>query len=112
MTRGSWLSLTYIAQATGSAVMSEPVTSWPWYFVHAVQRGLQIASWMENLPSEEQPPPEIWHHNERLTEWFDRIKAERKQKYSSNSNEEWESVPGTETVEFDIADEIKELRGF
>jgi hypothetical protein len=112
VTRGSWLTLTYIAQSTGAALVAEPVTRWPWFLVQAMQRGMQVASWMENLPTEEQPPQEIWHHQERLKEWFERIKGERERKYSSNPQDDWEPVPGTETIEFDVSDDVKSLRGY
>lgn len=29
------------------------------------------------LPENEQPPEEIWHHNERLVEWFKAVKQNR-----------------------------------
>ena len=30
------------------------------------------------LPEDEQPPEEIWHHGERMKEWFDAVKQRRK----------------------------------
>jgi len=30
------------------------------------------------LPEDEKPPEEIWHHMERLTEWFDAVKERRR----------------------------------
>ena len=30
------------------------------------------------LPEEEVPPEEIWHHGERLDEWFEAVKQARK----------------------------------
>lgn len=89
-----------------------PITRWPWYLVQAVQRGLQVASWMEHLPTEDQPPENIWHHSERLKEWFDRIKAGRDSRHSSRPDDEWETVPGSQTVDFDHGEELRELRGY
>jgi len=30
------------------------------------------------MPDEERPPTNIWHHMERLTEWFEAVKERRK----------------------------------
>jgi hypothetical protein len=30
------------------------------------------------LPDDERPPDNIWHHNERLKEWFEAVKERRK----------------------------------
>jgi hypothetical protein len=57
------------------------------------------------------PPQEIWHHAERLERWFEKIKADRESKYKTAPNgDAYEEVPGAETVEFDVADELRELR--
>lgn len=29
------------------------------------------------LPPEDQPPREIWHHSERIKEWFESVKQRR-----------------------------------
>lgn len=33
---------------------------------------------MLELPEEDQPPEEIWHHGERLDKWFEGVKQRRK----------------------------------
>lgn len=76
--------------------------------MQAVSKGMQVQGWLENLPPDEMPPQEIWHHNERLEAWFDKLKTDREQKYAS-SGQEFESVPGTETIEYDLSEEIKQL---
>ena len=43
----------------------------------ALNYGLMVLSWYENLPDEEQPPREIWWSEELLDEWFEKVKVER-----------------------------------
>lgn len=81
--------------------------------MQAVAKGLQVQSWLENLPSDEMPPQHIWHHSAELDAWFERVKADRERKYSTAPNgDQWEEVPGAETVDFDVSDELRELRGY
>lgn len=81
--------------------------------MQAINKGLQISGWLENLPADEVPPQEIWHHGAELDAWFERVKAERERKYSASpTGEQWEDVPGGETVEFDVARELHEARGY
>lgn len=37
---------------------------------------MQVLGYMER-PEEEVPPPEIWHHEERLHDWFASVKQDR-----------------------------------
>ena len=30
------------------------------------------------LPDDECPPPEIWHHSERMEQWFEQLKERRR----------------------------------
>lgn len=60
------------------------------------------------------PPQNIWHHGAELDAHFERVKADRERKYSTTapSGEQWEEVPGAETLEFDVSDDVRELRGY
>lgn len=43
------------------------------------------------LPNEDMPPQRIWHHNERLEEWFEGVAQRHKL-----GPDEYESVPDPE----------------
>lgn len=45
--------------------------------VYAINQGLAVLSWFENLPSNEQPPRHIWWSDELLDEWFEKVRSER-----------------------------------
>jgi hypothetical protein len=68
---------------------------------------MQVASWLEHLPSEDVPPESIWHHDEMLKAHFEDMKRRWK---DPNSKERYESVPdeGT-TVKFDNSDVRSQL---
>lgn len=55
----------------------------------ATSEALAILSWLENLPSDECPPRNIWHHSKRIEEWF----ADIKRKRENPGKEGHESVP-------------------
>lgn len=40
------------------------------------------------LSEEDVPPEEIWHHEARMTEWFDEVKARRKAGSGASHDEE------------------------
>lgn len=42
----------------------------------AISNALVALGYLE-LPEADQPPEEIWHHNERLQEWFKAVKQNR-----------------------------------
>lgn len=44
------------------------------------------------MPEDEQPPPEIWHDDEAIKEWFEVIEAKRKERHTPAS-ERVETVP-------------------
>lgn len=48
----------------------------PWSIVAAIQYAMMIISW-HSLPSEEQPPREIWQNDEKIIKWFEAIKRHR-----------------------------------
>ena len=43
----------------------------------AISAGLTVLGYFE-LPSDEVPPEDIWHHPQRLEEWFEAVKQRRK----------------------------------
>lgn len=42
----------------------------------AISTALQVLGFIE-LPEDEVPPEKIWHHDERMTEWFQAVKERR-----------------------------------
>lgn len=66
----------------------------------AINHGLTVISWAENLPSEEQPPRAIWWSEELLEKWFKDVRAQRDQKYgrgkSRSSYSQADDVPMSE----------------
>ena len=66
------------------------VTQAPADLVDAVSAALQVLSFSE-LPEDEVPPRNIWHHNERLDEWWKSVKQKRDEKYSGGK--ERQAVP-------------------
>lgn len=47
-----------------------------WDLVEAIHAALRVLGLME-LPEDEIPPEHIWHHSERMAEWFEAVKAKR-----------------------------------
>lgn len=52
-----------------------------------------VLGWME-LPEEEVPPQRIWHHEERLSEWFEAVTQKRKDRASGMSFEDIDEGAG------------------
>lgn len=48
-----------------------------WDLVQAISEALSVLGMLE-LPEDDQPDPSIWHHDERLREWFEALKHRRK----------------------------------
>jgi len=55
--------------------------------VWAISTAMGVLGWME-LPEEEVPPQRIWHHEERLSTWFDAVAQKRKDRASGMSYED------------------------
>lgn len=45
--------------------------------VTAVNLALQVLSWFENLPKDEQPPRHIWWSEKLLDQWFADVREQR-----------------------------------
>lgn len=77
----------------------------PWDLVYATGEALQVLSWFENLPDEEQPPRSIWWSAERISEWFRNVKEKRKEgrkdKDRRSSYDRSEDVPMMENEMID-----------
>lgn len=54
----------------------ERLDDMPYTLFRAINRAVAILSW-EELPEKERPPKSLWDDDERLVEWFDRIKRNR-----------------------------------
>jgi hypothetical protein len=52
----------------------------------------RILNWQENLASEEMPPAWMWSLDDDLEDWFDRVKADRDEKYGRNSSDDWGGI--------------------
>ena len=72
-------------QAGGLSTLYPPggVLEAGWDLVHAVTAALSVLGFME-LPDDEQPPASIWHHEERLEEWFAAVKQRREERFSGS----------------------------
>lgn len=47
----------------------------------AISAALQVLGFIE-LPEDEVPPEAIWHHDERMAEWFEAVKERREARSS------------------------------
>jgi hypothetical protein len=62
---------------------------------------MQVTSWLDNLPADDIPPENIWHHTEALKAHFTRLKDRRS---NPSSGPEYETVPDSQTIELDNSD--------
>jgi hypothetical protein len=100
MVDDAWLSLVRIARDCGdvSSLLPPGVKSLydaPHLFVQAVRRALQYLSFDE-LAEEERPPKKIWLDNDKMTEWFDSVKRNRKSK--ANGQGDFQNMPENEAL--------------
>lgn len=68
----------------------------------AIAHANSILDWEANLPSDEMPPPWMWHLDAEIEEWFIEVKRARDEKYGTGSEDTPETVPMTGN---DLADE-------
>jgi len=62
--------------------------------VVAVNMGLQVIGWFENLPRKEQPPRSIWWSDKLLDKWFKNVESDRNAKTGKRSSyDEADDVP-------------------
>lgn len=47
-------------------------------FQIAVDHAFRVISWLDNLPEDEMPPEWMWPYDNLINEWFERVKANRK----------------------------------
>lgn len=64
-----------------SRLWDGPISEAPHDLVVAINTGLTVISWAENLPKDEQPPRSIWWSEELLDKWFKDVRAQRDKKY-------------------------------
>jgi hypothetical protein len=81
--------------------------------VLAVNGALQVISWFENLPKDEQPPRQIWWSDELLDDWFKNVEQERRERSGQSSKkrspyDEADDVPMSEN---ELIDREQYLRG-
>lgn len=77
--------------------------------VAAIEHGLKILNWHENLQEEELPPKWMWHLDWELERWFEEVDALRKQKYSGSDDRD--EVPLVENDDPEARKMIKERFG-
>lgn len=65
---------------------------------------MQVMSWYENLPEEEQPPRNLWWSDKLLSEWFDKVNAERKEKYGGSKKSTYEAADDVPMMSNEDAD--------
>ena len=58
------------------------------------------------LPEDDLPPEEIWHHDERLEEWFLAVKERREQR-----SQGMEPIPEATDVDMTRNELVKEITG-
>lgn len=58
----------------------------PYDLLTALNEGLTVFSWFENLPEDEQPPRAIWWSSELLDDWFEEVKKAREKGRSVGSS--------------------------
>lgn len=49
----------------------------PWFLQVAIEQGLTILNWYENLPKNEVPPEHLWEDAEGLDLWWKAVEAKR-----------------------------------
>lgn len=77
-----------------SAFWPEGIVSSPWALVLATNLALQVISWHENLPRDEQPPRHIWWSEDLLASWFRNVQEGREAKSTKRSSyDDAEDVP-------------------
>ena len=71
----------------------------------AIEQGLTILSWYENLPKKEVPPERIWADSKGLDEWWERIRGSRDNPSTTATGEQ---VDDPELVGNDLARAYKD----
>lgn len=78
----------------------------PWFLQSAIEHGLTILNWYENLPKNEVPPEHLWEDSEGLDLWWKTVEAKREDGTSSAGSSEDETP---ELVDNDLAREFKRM---
>lgn len=80
----------------------------PWFLQVAIEHGLTILNWYENLPKTEVPPEHLWEDGEGLDLWWKAVEARREDgTVPSGSSEDGPE----ELVGNDLAREFKRMAG-
>lgn len=77
------------AKAAGGIASLYPNGQWrdcPWDLSMAIQEAMIVLGYFERL-EEEQPDPLIWHHSERLEEWWEAIRLRKESERSGVARE-------------------------
>lgn len=73
----------------------------PYSLIDHVAFALTVIRWRENLDDKEMPPRRIWRNPEALTEWFERVKDDRKREMQGGSSDRSQEIE--DPVENDAA---------
>jgi hypothetical protein len=76
------------------------VTAAPWDLNEAIAAATAVLGMLE-APRDDVPPEHIWHHDERLTEWYAAVEQRRKDKYRG-----LETVPDATDDENTVVNEL------
>ncbi len=76
------------------------MTQAPWDLNEAIASATAVLGMLE-LPREDVPPEHIWHHEERLEEWFASVEQRRKDRYKG-----LETVPDATDDETSVVNEL------
>lgn len=60
----------------------------PWDLSLAIDHAIRVCSWQENLIGKEMPPQWMWPFEDELELWFERVDAQRKEKYGGGSDDD------------------------
>lgn len=58
------------------------------------------------MPESDQPPEEIWHHGERLEEWFKAVKYRQEHPNMEVIEDEVETIDDGTTIKNELMDEL------
>jgi hypothetical protein len=79
----------------------------------AIEQGLTILSWHENLSKDEIPPERLWEDSEGLEQWWARVEEKRESGMPVNNQRSTSdganaSPQGAEVVDNDLARALKQ----
>lgn len=75
--------------------------------VVAINAGLTVLSWFENLPKDEQPPRHIWWSEDLLEQWFEDVRDKRESKYGGSRRTSYDTADDAPMMENELASQFR-----